>query len=105
VKRGHDATLADDVRGAGDARAGRGEAEDEAARAGAIVHRDEVGEARVAFGDWINGDYSQLRTSHALATLNLEIRPDPVGHSRCAVSAIVPTIRISPRARTTLTLV
>jgi hypothetical protein len=41
----------------------------------------------------------------ALTTLQFEIGADLFGQSRCAVSAIVATMRTSPSARTTLTLV
>jgi hypothetical protein len=40
-----------------------------------------------------------------VATLSLEVIPDPVAQSRCAVSTMPPTMRRSPRALTTLTLV
>ena len=59
----------------------------------------------MAFGYRVDGDHAKGRATQALTTLCLEVGADLFGQSRCAVSAIVATIRTSPSARTTLTLV
>jgi hypothetical protein len=105
MKRGHDSTLAHDVCRSGEARAGRGEAEDEAALAIAVIDGDEVGKARMAFWYRVDRNHTKVWSTQAFATLCFEIGADLFAQSRCAVSAIVATIRTSPSARTTLTLV
>lgn len=105
MKSGHDATLAHDVRGPGDARAGRGEAEDKAARSMAFVDGDEVCEPGMPFWYRVDRNHPQVWAPQALTALDFEIGADLFSQSRCAVSAIVPTMRTSPNARTTLTLV
>ena len=92
MEGGHDAALADDVGGAGDAGAGRGEAQN-------VPITFDLNEVRKPgmsawYGiDRINPPPQQLR----------EVGLD--AHARCEVSHRAPTMRRSPSARTTLTLV
>ena len=105
MQGGHDPALADNVCRSGDAGAGRREAEHVTRRPIAVFDCDEVREAGMSFRDWLDCCHAQVGAAELFAALGLEVLPDLICHSRCAVSPSAPTMRRLPTALTTLMLV
>src|SRR5881409_1964681 len=106
MQGGHDAALADHVRRACNARAGRWQSQHVACWPVVVPDVDEVGEPRVSLGYRLDGhqaEFGALREH--LLDHRLEVFADLFCHSRWPMSPKVPTMRRSPNALIVLMLV